>query len=279
LDEQPPIRDTADANLQFDKAEYVAPDRGDSVCGACRSNLTGAYYDVNGSVLCEDCHEALQVRLTGGSPTRRTLKAFVFGLGAAALGAGIYFAVLALTGYQLGLVAIIVGLMVGGAVRKGCESRGGWFYQLMAMFLTYCAIVVTYMPMVVKGLGQAAKEKAAAENDIPKGVEKEADRGQAGEHKARDQQAKEPDQRPFHPGRFMLGLVVLFIVSFLVPFLSLASGNFMGLIIIGIALYEAWKINQRPRLVITGPYLLVQPGPRAAPSPENLNPRDANTNG
>ena len=48
------------------------------------------------------------------------------------------------TGYEIGLVAIVVGLLVGGAVRKGSGARGGWFYQLMAVALTYAAISGSY---------------------------------------------------------------------------------------------------------------------------------------
>jgi len=58
----------------------------------------------------------------------------VFGAVAAALGAGIYFGISALTGYEFGLVAIVVGLMVGWAVRRGAEvivtlSNDSWFAE------------------------------------------------------------------------------------------------------------------------------------------------------
>ena len=39
------------------------------------------------------------------------------------------------TGWNIGLVAIVVGFMVGGAVRKGTGNRGGMLYQ----FLTLCS--------------------------------------------------------------------------------------------------------------------------------------------
>jgi hypothetical protein len=38
----------------------------------------------------------------------------------------------------------------------------------------------------------------------------------------------------------------------------------MGFIIMGIALYEAWKVNQRPSLFVQGPYALA-PQTSAAP--------------
>src|SRR5437762_1234918 len=89
-------------NLQFDRAEYEAPFASGSVCPACNHPMAGSYYEVNGSVLCGPCHEGLQAMLTGGGRGRRFMRALLFGLGSAALGAGLYFGVAALTGYELG---------------------------------------------------------------------------------------------------------------------------------------------------------------------------------
>jgi hypothetical protein len=80
----------------------------------------------------------------------RFLRALAFGAIGAAVGAGIYYAILALTGYELGLVAIVVGWLVGRGVSLGANHRGGWLYQAMAVFLTYTAIVSTYVPLIAK---------------------------------------------------------------------------------------------------------------------------------
>jgi hypothetical protein len=43
----------------------------------------------------------------------------------------------------------------------------------------------------------------------------------------------------------------------------------IGLLIVGIALYEAWKINKRPRVQLTGPYAVAAPAPPPpGPSPQ-----------
>jgi hypothetical protein len=60
---------------------------------------------------------------------RTLLRAALFGIGAGILGAAIYYGVLALTGYNIGLVAIGVGILVGRAVRKGSGGFGGRGYQ------------------------------------------------------------------------------------------------------------------------------------------------------
>src|SRR2546422_11725279 len=80
------------------------------------------------------------------------------------LGAGLYFGIEATTGYELGLVAVVVGLMVGGAVRKGSNGRGGWRYQALAMFLTYCAGVATDSSMIVREVGKQMRSRARGDS-------------------------------------------------------------------------------------------------------------------
>jgi hypothetical protein len=75
-----------------------------------------------------------------GSRVGRGLKAFVFGTIGAVLGAILYYAIIRITGWNIGLVAVVVGLMIGGAVKAGSGNRGGRFYQFLAVFLTYSAM-------------------------------------------------------------------------------------------------------------------------------------------
>lgn len=224
------------SDLQFDRAEYAAPNV-DRTCSACNQGVGASYYEVNGTFICGVCRESLQAALTGGSGARRFFRAALFGSLAGAVGAGIYYAVAALTGYEFGLIAIVVGLLVGGAVRKGCDQRGGWLYQLLAMYVTYVAIVSTYVPLII----QAGREHKNVEKleSVP-------------EQPAAEDVVANPGlgQAVFH---LMLALLVLLLLAHCIPILA-GFQNLMGLIIIGIALYEAWKINKRLQLEITGPY-------------------------
>ena len=54
--------------------------------------------------------------------------------GAAILGAILYFAVTAITGYEIGLVAIAVGWLVGRAIQKGTGGRPIRFRIRMSMW-------------------------------------------------------------------------------------------------------------------------------------------------
>jgi hypothetical protein len=65
-------------------------------------------------------------------------------------------------------------------------------------------------------------------------------------------------------GYLFLLLVVMFAVACIAP-IQAGFANFMGWIIIGIALYEAWKLNRRVALVTTGPFPLHDVAAVAAP--------------
>ena len=54
------------------------------------------------------------------------------GLGAGIVGAAIYYAVIAITHLEIGIVAILIGYMVGRAVRKGARGHGGLRFQIDA---------------------------------------------------------------------------------------------------------------------------------------------------
>jgi hypothetical protein len=70
------------------------------------------------------------------------MTALLLGLGAAVLGAGIWFGFAALTHRSWSLVAVAVGLLVGSAVRKGSRGFGSWKYQALAIILTYLSVVL-----------------------------------------------------------------------------------------------------------------------------------------
>ena len=133
-------------DLQFERAEPTAAASGPTSCTVCKQPLQGAYYAINGRPVCASCREKVAQHAAAGS----FITALLFGLGAAVVGAGIYFGIEALTGYEFGLVAIVVGLLVGTAVRKGSRGQGGWRYQVLAIGLTYLAVVVTDSSLAIR---------------------------------------------------------------------------------------------------------------------------------
>src|SRR5258708_3197232 len=81
-----------------------------------------------------------------------------FGFGAGGVGAAIYYGVIAIAPLEIGIVAILIGYMVGYSVRKGADGRGGRRFQVLAAVLTYCSVALAYAPLAVQ---QAREAKAA----------------------------------------------------------------------------------------------------------------------
>ena len=151
----------ASEELQFDHAEYAEAGTPVTICASCRQPIPDAYYEVGSHILCPPCRVRIEASLTGGSGAARFLRATVFGAAGAAAGAALFFGVFQLTGRPFFIVALVIGFLVGTAVRNGARGRGGWVYQLLAIFLTYSAIAVScYVALA----SLAARERPAAVN-------------------------------------------------------------------------------------------------------------------
>jgi len=243
-------------NLQFDRAESGDQGSTPAACTRCKNPLQSVYYEANGAVVCEACRTALEQQWNRGSGTGRFGRALLFGIVAAAVGAGLYYAILALTGYELGLVAIVVGLLVGVAVKKGSNGRGGWRYQALAMFLTYTSIVSSYVPLIVKGIREQGAT-VAADSLAPAPVTASAS--------ATAVDSINAVAEPVSVGGLVLALLTMIGLLYALPFLA-GFENILGLVIIGIGLYEAWKLNKPASLSLTGPYQVGSGGTSRPPA-------------
>jgi hypothetical protein len=144
--------------LDFERAEYDADAPKDLTCAFCGQPVPDYYYQVAGKLACKRCQPRIAAELTR-SP--RLGRALLFGLLAAAAGSAIWYGIIAATGYEVGLIAIVVGFMVGSAVRKGSGGVGGPSLQLLAMFLTYSSIVFAYLPLFLKEFKSMAQQQGA----------------------------------------------------------------------------------------------------------------------
>jgi len=246
--------------LQFERAEFEnAPAQ--AQCAECHRALTGFYFDVNGQTVCEACKYTIESRMTGGSAAGRFARATGAGVVAAALGAAIYYAISALTGYEFGLIAIVVGYAVGSAVRWGSDGRGGKGYQALAMMLTYLAIVATYIPPIVeefRKLDAREPTEISAHDTAPGALPAASTNAPPAAQPPEDAEGTPPS-----PAEVLLAIAFLLAIACIAPFLA-GFENIIGLVIIGIGLYEAWKLNRRSALTITGPHTLARPPIQAA---------------
>jgi hypothetical protein len=259
--------------LQFDHAEFTAPPQA-MACGVCTQPIADAYFELGQKVLCTSCRDTIMSRFTGGSGLGRFVRAALFGSLAALAGTALYFLVLAVTGYEVGLIAIVVGLMVGGAVRKGARYRGGVAYQALAVFLTYTAIVASYIPLILgelkKNFGEKPAAVAAADPARPPAdANKPADDAKPVPAEARPLPGAAP-ARKLGVGQTMVvlvfGLVLLLALAYASPFLAGAQ-NFLGLLIIFFGLLQAWRMNKKLHLKINGPFQVGQGPPPLVEAP------------
>ncbi len=235
-------------DLQFDKAEPKAGSSAASAlsCGYCARPIGAEYFSVSGRTTCAQCRATVATLMEPRRGTGPFMLALLFGLGAGIAGAIIYYAVIAITNFEIGIVAILIGYMVGYAVRKGAGGRGGRRFQVLAVTLTYIAVGLAYTPIAMKG---ALETKTAASSEA-------APAGAA--------QLVKTGASPIAVAR-SIGMLAVLAVA--LPVLVVAGSMPTGLLsaaIIFFGMQQAWRMTGLPRLVVSGPYRV---GDRAAANP------------
>ena len=251
-------------DVELDQAEIEELVESGSPCSRCDTPIGNFYFTFGGSAVCERCRHGLEETQHEGSGLARLTRAALFGGLAAALSAAAWLGIAMATDREFGIVAIAVGWGVGAAVFAGSRQRGGVGYQLLAVFLTYMAIVSTYTPIVYNEL-VAADEALTAEELGELGYEfreTEEDRvaastGDADPSGLQPAAEVDPVLEELTTAETVtvaaVFLLLVLAVAAAAPFLA-GLQNIMGLFIIGIALYQAWSMNKKPDLTIAGPF-------------------------
>ena len=258
-DQTPPAADASE--LQFNEAEYAVPAATGATCQACRRAIPDQYYQVNGAVLCESCSTQIKNLMTGGATFPRVLKASFYGLGASFVGFLIYFGILKLTGLEVGLISILVGYMVGAAVKNGSGGRGGPLFQAIAVSCTYLAIAASYSALFIPQMIAQLKDDDAAAVQ-PQEAAKPGDAGNAVDaqpQNAAGLDAKSTKGEEAAPRSKISAVEFVFALAMVAGFLLalpilVGFTQPIGLLIVGFALWEAFKLTRKVELVITGPH-------------------------
>jgi hypothetical protein len=243
--------------LQFDTATSSVPASAASgqdgvACVTCQRAILDNYFDVNEQPVCASCRSEIAQQTETPRGFGVIARAALFGLVAAILGAILYYAVIAITDFEIGLVAIAIGYMVGYGVRMGTRGRGGRRFQVIALVLTYWAVGLAYTPFLFGQASQDATQQAGAGNTEPVDA--------AVTPAATD----EPDGT--NDRGLLFALVVMLGISFALPVMSAVSslpGGLISAAIIAFGMHQAWRMTGVPQLVITGPFR-VGAGPPAA---------------
>lgn len=203
--------------IQLDRADFGPAAATGASCSFCKCALANEYWDVNGQVSCEPCKGHIEGMLTGRTTMGQFAKALLFGLVGGVLGSLVWFAVAKFLSLELGLIAILIGYLVAKGVRLAVGFRGRVGYQVLAVVLTYLSIGFAYFLLIVS---ENSSGLATAFAD---------------------------------PLRGLLGMAAVYAIALAIPVLA-GFKNIMGLIIIGIALYEAWVLTRPVAAKIGGPY-------------------------
>jgi hypothetical protein len=234
-------------NLQFDRAEQTGP----LSCKGCGSPLPDQYYVVNGNVVCANCRHSVEEEWNRGGAAGRLGKAIGLGILATIACSVAWYAVIKLTDSEWGILAVVVGLVVGGAVRKGSNGRGGWRYQTLAIFLTYTAIVSSYVPLIIEAARERGAEMSKAAVTPDKTIATHDSTAARADSAVATTDATAAAK--IGPVGFAVALVLFLGFVYAMPFLA-GIQNVLGILIIGFALFEAWKLNRRTELSVSGPH-------------------------
>src|SRR5688572_19346349 len=238
--------------LKFDTAvPTVAPSDVIAAQGvtrvACGRAVSDEYFDVNGQSVCDGCRTQLAQLAESPRGWGTFGKAGLFGFVAAVLGAILYYAVIAITNFEIGFVAIAIGFMVGWAIRKATANRGGRRFQVLALVLTYWSVGLAYTPLTFQ--------------ELAKGGNKEQAQG------ATDATASAPAGSP-EPADISIPMMLAVLVGFSLALPVLAvfgslPGGLLSALIIGIGMRQAWQMTGAQHVQISGPYRISEAAPPA----------------
>ncbi|MCW5966477.1 MAG: hypothetical protein KIT83_20740 [Bryobacterales bacterium] len=265
-------------DLQFGTADFERQLGARQVhkCADCATLLGDSYYTVDGRVTCFTCSDKAATD-TPRQDLRGLPKAAVYGIGAALLGTVVYLTVLKFTGYEVGLISIAVGWLVGQAMMKGSRGRGGLAYQLLAVLLTYHSIVFSYLIVgiwqyledgdsetVAEGPAVAGSDaKMTASSAAPADAGQSTASGGAREGEATSPSTEAPvavlDDRAIlgleeeAEVPLLIGLAGLYVVTLFFPFYEGLS-NILGMAIIAFGLWEAYRRTRLQVPEVAGPF-------------------------
>jgi hypothetical protein len=246
----------SDGDLQF---ESVVP-RADgaataTACVVCHTPFDAEYFDVNGQQICRACSEKVAYHASTPREMSTLLRAGLAGGVAAVLGAVLYFAVLAISGFEVGLVAIAIGYMVGYGIRIGTRGRGGRRFQVLALLLTYWAIGLAYSSLALKEMVSNRTEGTSA--SVSGSPSAGSTPPAAPDTKAPAAVSDENNEGPMTGGEVLLGVLQLLAFTVVLPVVVIAGsmpGSLISGAIIVFGMMQAWKMTGAGTVTVTGPY-------------------------
>lgn len=240
---------------QFSKAEYAEVSAQD-ICKGCKAPITGVYYRANGAMVCGSCAERLQRELPQDSHAA-FVRSLLFGAGGFLLGLALYAGFTILTGIEIGYVSLAVGFIVGKAMMLGSKGVGGRRYQVTAVLLTYAAVSMAFVPIMISALrhenstSQAQHTSAHSSSPQQTSSTPEAPASAGTEQPSKASASTEPKMS------FARAIGTLALIGLASPFIQLQAGfsGVIGLVILLVGMQFAWKMTAgHSKIAVEGPY-------------------------
>jgi hypothetical protein len=231
-------------------------------CKLCNQLIADRYYRVNSAMACSSCAERAQ-REAPVDTHAAFMRGLLYGGGAAVLGLILYSAVGIITGLEIGYVSLAVGYLVGKAMKKGSQGIGGRRYQIAAALLTYAAVSMAAVPIVLWQEAKASKQPAQVQTQTEK-------QPSASDNQSAQPQAPTPETDPAQesetapkPMSIAAALGTLVLIGLASPFLGLQDPihGIIGLVILLVGIRFAWQSTAGSQLEIDGPFN--NPAPKA----------------
>jgi len=137
---------------QFLTEEYRKEMRA-QLCGVCGRTIGIRSFVLDAKLVCARCSAA-----ANPSSNAPFVRGLVFGIGAAVFGMAIYAGFTIVTHFYFGYVAVAVGWLVAKAMMAGSRGEGGTRYQIAAVALTYAAISLASVPILIAKVLQDAAD-------------------------------------------------------------------------------------------------------------------------
>ncbi|HEY7406119.1 MAG TPA: hypothetical protein VIB39_21515 [Candidatus Angelobacter sp.] len=199
---------------------------------------------MNGRMACEGCTEQIRQRLPQDSHAAY-VRGLIFGIGAMLVGLVFYAGFTIVTRVEIGIVSLAVGLLIGKAMMMGSNGVGGRRYQITAVVLTYAAVSLAAIPIVLFSRPEPSSSAPAVQSEQqPPADGQAAPRGNSG---------AEPKAKM----SFAAALLLWIGIGLASPFLELQNpgSGVIGLIILFVGIRIAWRLTQgRGSANIEGPY-------------------------
>ena len=144
---------------QFSTVEYSQSSPA-QLCAICGKPVGVRSYVVDSKLACANCASA-----GGANPASDSHAAFIqallFGAGAAIVGLVFYAGFTIVTHFYFGYVALAVGWLVAKAMMTGSKGVGGPRYQIAAVAMTYAAISLSSVPILIARILRSSAQSAA----------------------------------------------------------------------------------------------------------------------